>query len=469
MDGLAISYVDLNNSRLLEKMDSLKKGTPVIVANGQPFEKANVISKKEIDFYIGLDGNVGFAAEQGVVPIVHANAGCAIQNYLANQASGVGNGYVNGYSIPGTDSQERHIIFGGGSRLREQIKNTVKVVNGDLYIVLNSCESAMVGDDVDAMTREAAEQGEPVIDSLTAGFHGDSHYGYECVVSDILRKLPAIRKSGEEKEADLVNIFGILPKKDIYFKGDLAEVKRILQGIGLKVNTFFGPQNGIEEFVKAPNASLNLVFSSIPTGIKEVKEFVRTLSKAISLNEEQVHRFLEKEEEVFYYYFRGIVDSYYEDNVGKIVGIVGDESTVIRTAAFLKEYLGAIVETAVITDFFPSDELPRDKKAEELSGLAEELYFTQDGKEIRNILNHSEAELILGSSLEDQITNKREIPNLKISYPVYGRTILNKTYAGIQGAFTFTEDYISKVKESNQLRKIGFRSERKCGLTVQTA
>lgn len=67
--GIAIPYVDLNNRGYVEKLDSLTKITPVIIANGQPFEKANVISKKQVDYYIGEEANVSFAAEQGSIPV----------------------------------------------------------------------------------------------------------------------------------------------------------------------------------------------------------------------------------------------------------------------------------------------------------------------------------------------------------------------------------------------------------------
>lgn len=424
----------------------------------------------------GLHGALQTISEiKGCIPIVHANAGCAVQNYLSNKASGFGNGYVSGYSIPATDSQERHVIFGGASRLREQIKNTVKVVQGDLYVVLNSCESAMVGDDIDAMTKEAQEQGEAVIDSLIAGFHGDSHYGYENVLVDIIKKLPTVRKNEGTREADLVNIFGIIPQKDIYFKGDLEEIKRILEGIGLRVNTFFGPENGVQQFSQAPNASLNLVFSkwgvkaaekleelydipkltfaSVPTGIKEVRVFIQEVAEKLNLDEEKVQSFLQKEEERFGYYFRGIIDSFYEDHVGKRVGIVGDESTVIRLADYLKEYLGAIVEVAVITDFFPSDEITHSDKVNQLKGLASEIFLSQDGNEINKILKNRDIELILGSSLEDKAAQKKGVVNLPISYPVYDTAIINKTYVGITGALTLTEDFITKVKEGNRIRE----------------
>ena len=77
--GIAIPYVDINNREYVEKLDTLMKATPVVIANGQPFEKANVISKKEVDYYVGLEDNLSFAAEQGSIPV--SLTGTAILGY----------------------------------------------------------------------------------------------------------------------------------------------------------------------------------------------------------------------------------------------------------------------------------------------------------------------------------------------------------------------------------------------------
>ncbi len=69
VEGLAIPYVDLDNRIYLEKLTSLNPIIPVMISQGQPFEKANILSKKKIDYYIGTDENVAFAADQGSVPI----------------------------------------------------------------------------------------------------------------------------------------------------------------------------------------------------------------------------------------------------------------------------------------------------------------------------------------------------------------------------------------------------------------
>lgn len=424
----------------------------------------------------GLHGAVQTIEEiRGVVPIVHSNAGCTVQNYLANKAGGFGNGYISGEAVPSTNVQERHVIFGGASRLREQIKNTVKVTDGKLYIVLNSCESAMVGDDIEAMTREAREQGIAVIECLAAGFHGDSHYGYEVIVTDIIKKLPLVKPLVGEKNEKLVNILGVLPQKDIYFKGELTEISRILRGIGLEVNTFFGPQDGVEEFAKAPNAALNLVFSKwglkpaeqldeqygipklvfdgVPVGPDAVSKVVKTVAEQLSLDMDTVTEFLEKEEREFYYYYHGLVDSFYEEAAGKSIAIVGDESTIVKTASFLRDYLGANIEIAIVTDYFGKEASSEEEKTKSVFSIAKEVYFTQDGKEIQDILRYGDEELILGSSLENTIADKKGIASLEISYPVYNRSIANKSYVGNKGALTLAEDYLTTVKLANRVRE----------------
>jgi nitrogenase molybdenum-iron protein alpha chain len=70
VSGIAFSGVDLKNRELLKKLDTLSNTVPVVIANGQPFEKANLLSKTETDYYIARQGELYFAAEQGVVPVL---------------------------------------------------------------------------------------------------------------------------------------------------------------------------------------------------------------------------------------------------------------------------------------------------------------------------------------------------------------------------------------------------------------
>lgn len=420
----------------------------------------------------GLHGAVQtVSAIRGAVPIVHSNSGCAVSNYLANRAAGTAAGQISGYSIPGTDALERHIIFGGASRLREQIKNTLKVIHGDLYIVLNSCEAAMVGDDIDAMTREAQEQGEPVIDSLVAGFHGDVYYGYESIVADILKKLPAVRSTEQNTKKNLVNIFGLVPGRDLYYRGELEELSRLLRTLGVETNLFFGADNGVEEFAQAQNASLSIVFSkwglkaaeqlketygipvlsflTIPVGPKQTETLLREVGKQLNIPEETVETSLENERRYFQYYFQDLLEEIYEEHAGKDIALIGDASTVLSLAGFLRGYLGTAVKGIVITDLTEEDfdAVYRENRWRQLAGA---FCFSRDSQEIRAQLQTWDVEFLLGSSLEEASANEKGIPFLPISYPAYHRLIANKSYAGFKGALSVTEDFLTEIKQARK-------------------
>jgi nitrogenase molybdenum-iron protein alpha chain len=69
LEGLAIPYVDLENKVKLKKLEGVKPSLPIVIGNGQLFEKANVLSQKTIDYYIGVRSDLAFAAEQGSIPV----------------------------------------------------------------------------------------------------------------------------------------------------------------------------------------------------------------------------------------------------------------------------------------------------------------------------------------------------------------------------------------------------------------
>ncbi len=416
---------------------------------------------------------------QGVVPVVHANAGCGVINYLANKSTGNGASRYSGFAIPGTAAQERHVIFGGASRLREQIKNTIKVVKGDLYVILNSCESAMVGDDVDAMTREIVEQGEPVVDTLIAGFNGGSHYGYEHVLYDILKTIDGVKKNEKQTDSKLINIFGIIPEKDPHWQGNLEEIKRIFESVGLRANLFFGVYGGVDDLVNAKNAAASIAFSrwgelpakllkekfdipyisqsSLPVSASDERELLEKVSEYVEINQEVRESFLAGEEKYEKNYLARIRDDIFEYDLGKRTVIVGDEEQVIRYGKLFTQVLGARVVAAVLTDALKKDEEHETDYRELISSIAENFYITSDEKDIEDIIRRSRAEVVIGSSLEKKIAEKNNVSLLEYSYPIYHRAILNQTTAGVRGQIELLQSYISTVKQNQQKKKAEIR------------
>lgn len=73
IEALAIPCVDLENRGLLRRLSGVRKGTQVFVGEGQPYERANIIARKHIDYYISTRGYSFFADIEGTVPVSFQN------------------------------------------------------------------------------------------------------------------------------------------------------------------------------------------------------------------------------------------------------------------------------------------------------------------------------------------------------------------------------------------------------------
>ncbi|MDP4145066.1 MAG: nitrogenase component 1 [Bacillota bacterium] len=421
---------------------------------------------------------------EGFVPILHSTAGCGIQQHLGgNAVSGYQSaGDLGGFSVPSTNVIEKQVVFGGTSRLREQIKNTVKVINGDLYIVLSGCTTELVGDDIPAMTKEAQEQGTPIISVSTPGFKGKAHFGYEALVKTIIQYFAGDSKGADEKIKGLVNIFGIIPKQDVFWKGNLAELKRILEAVGLKVNTLFGLDQGIEQWKDVTKAELNLVFSNwglgpakyleenyktpyidfytIPVGSEDTAALINKVAGRLDIDKTVIDSFIKAEEKQVNHYVKNILDTYFENDFQKEFTLVGDLSTVLGIGRFLVRYFGLIATTVIITD---SHDAVSENVIGEIGDIISydniEVFFTEDGTEINDIIRNSGSELIIGSSLERDIARELGIPLLAVAFPLIDKVILNKTYAGFRGAVSLIEDLSSEILKSVEEAELEYIKE----------
>ena len=181
-------------------------------------------------------------AVEGVVPIIHSTSGCGVQGHLggATCSGWSGSGTCGGSAQPSSNISEKQIVFGGSSRLREQIKNTVKVVSGELYVVLSGCSTEMVGDDIPAMCKEARDQGFPVISIASAGFRGSAWRGYELFLKEVIDQLEAPAGAVFDLIPGLINILGVVPVQNAQWEGNLDEIASLLARVGLRANTLFG-------------------------------------------------------------------------------------------------------------------------------------------------------------------------------------------------------------------------------------
>lgn len=408
-------------------------------------------------------------AIEHAIPILHSGPGCAFTNFFGqNFASGLqGSGYAGGLSVPSTNLYEKQIVFGGEEKLREQIKNTIEIINGDLYVVLSGCSAGLIGDDIAAIVREF--KGDPaVIHVETSGFRGNSYAGYEYVIEALVKQY---LKPGK-KIKGLVNILGVVPYQDVFWNGNLQEIKRVLERLGLRVNTLFGDGQGIEAWKKAPCAELNivlspwlgqkaaklledrfnipyLIFPGLPIGVAQTNRLLEEVGTRLKIDKKKIDKVTSSEQKSVYYYFNRVADAITQFDMQLTFAQISDSNYAIGMTKFLVEELGYIPVVNIITDNTPPefqgsviDEL---KTAYLNTGIDPSVHFETDSGRIWDIIKDNSAQLLLGSSLDKDIAGKMHSFHLGVSFPITNRVVLDRGYAGYRGAITLVEDIMGAV------------------------
>ena len=407
-------------------------------------------------------------AIEGAIPVLHSTAGCGAQHFLGVNRLDASGETFGAPPVSSSNISEKHVVFGGGSRLREQLKNTIKVVEGELYFIVTGCSTEMVGDDIPAMAKEGREQDFPVIYANTPGFRGDVHQGYQLAIKALIEQLPALGKAVEAPSKGVVNIWGIVPHQDPFWSGNLEELGRLLKGIGLEPNLLFGYGQGVPSWQKLPDALLNIVVSvwgdgtaklleerygtpllaveGLPVGAAAAR-LLRAVSDRLALDQQRTELFIQSEEKRLHTSLGALADTYYRAGFQREFALIGESAQVVGVSEFLTGTLGLVPRTLVITDNPP--EYAREVLSTLLKGLVHgdrtELYFSEDHAEITDLVFLGAAELVLGSALEKSVALELGVPFLQISFPVADRVVLNRCYAGYRGAATLLEDLGSEI------------------------
>ena len=209
-------------------------------------KKPTVISNVRYACAVGATNTV--VAIKGAVPIANCSPGCQLKTtaMLTFENAFQGSIAAGGGNMPSANATENDVVFGGIKTLDSLIKSTLKIYEGDLFVVLTGCTGELIGDNVPDLVRSYQEAGYPIVYANTPGFKGNNLFGHEEVVNAIIDQYVG-PYSGEKKKG-LVNLWFETPYYNQNWRGDYQELARILRGAGLEVNVLFGPENpGVEE------------------------------------------------------------------------------------------------------------------------------------------------------------------------------------------------------------------------------
>jgi nitrogenase molybdenum-iron protein beta chain len=416
------------------------------------------------------------------IGIIHGSAGCGGNISIAiNAGAGyLGGGYCGGSAQPSSNVVERDVVFGGEERLREQIQSTLEIIDGDLFVVVTGCMVDMIGDDVGAIVSEFSGASKPVIAVPTPSFKGNAFTGYELLFKGLIDKYVQKVEKKAAVDTPSVNVLGIVPAQDAFWKGNLRELKRLLERLGLQVNTFFGEGETLDNFKHAGEAALNIVVSNqfgidaarrfeevhgipylvtpFPIGALAGETFLKAVGDTLNIAPALVNRVIADEKKIYYDYLERITDIYNDADLQRYAIVVGDSSYAPALTRFLSDELGWLPELVVVTDVL--DKGRQQAVQSQLTNLNSQLtphvYFDTDASSVKKYLrdiwprNRNDRyydpfnpTVIVGSSFERDLAQEFGFQLVPVTFPFTGRCIMNRAYAGFTGGLSLTEDIIT--------------------------
>jgi nitrogenase molybdenum-iron protein beta chain len=413
------------------------------------------------------------------VPIAHCGPGCVGKTFAFSSigAGHQGEGYAGGGTVTCTNANEQDVVFGGEDKLRKFIHGALKVIKSDLYVVLSGCTAGIIGDDVEHLAMDFAEEGQPVVGVDTSGFRGNGYVGHELVINEIIKQYVNSYDTEVNVRPGLVNVFASVPTQNPFWRGDLEELKRILELIGLEVNILFGTGSaGVSEWKDIPNAQFNLVLSTwvgestakllktqygtpylhipyIPTGAAATSRVLKEISAFADLDQEKTEQVIIKEEKRFYTYFTALADFFadFRNNIPYELYLVADSSYAVGASDFLVNELGFTPEGIYITDD-PTESVKK-RILEVFAGMGEEfagkVMIEADGgaiqEDIRARLGKSKKAAIFGSLWEDMLAEETGNLSYHISIPILNDVITSRSFAGYNGGVRLIEEIYSGI------------------------
>ncbi|MGM0370049.1 MAG: nitrogenase iron-molybdenum cofactor biosynthesis protein NifE [Bacillota bacterium] len=182
--------------------------------------------------------------------IVHGPIGCSSYTWdIRGSLSSGSDIFRNSFS---TDLRETDIVFGGEEKLKAAIAEIVEQHSPKIIFVYSTCVVGVIGDDLQAVCKAAAEEYNiEVIPVEAPGFAGSKPSGYKAASKALLKVMDS-NVISLEKEG--INILG-----DFNLAGEMWILESYFEEVGIEVNAKFTGDSSYEEIKKAPQAELNIV------------------------------------------------------------------------------------------------------------------------------------------------------------------------------------------------------------------
>jgi len=213
--------------------------TPGAAAGGCAFDGAKIALQPIVD----------------VAHLVHGPIACEGNSWDNRQSASSGpQTYRTGFT---TDIDELDVVYGGEKRLFRAIREIAERVKPPAIFVYQTCVTAMIGDDVEAVCKRASEKfGLPVIPVDAPGFAGPKNLGNKLGAEALLDHVIGTIEPPTATPYD-INIIG-----EYNLSGELWQVKPLLDALGIRIRSCICGDGRYREIAGAHRARANMVVCS---------------------------------------------------------------------------------------------------------------------------------------------------------------------------------------------------------------
>jgi nitrogenase molybdenum-cofactor synthesis protein NifE len=234
--GCAVNQAKGEKAR---KAGCTKPLTPGAAAGGCAFDGAKIALQPIAD----------------VAHLVHGPIACEGHSWDNRQSASSGPQlYRTGFT---TDINEFDVIYGGEKRLFKAIREVIEKYDPPAVFVYQTCVTAMIGDDIEAVCQRAALKfGKPVIPVDAPGFAGAKNLGNKLGAEALLEHVIGTVEPEFTTPYD-INIIG-----EYNLAGELWQVKPLFDALGVRVLACIAGDGRYREVASSHRARVNMMVCS---------------------------------------------------------------------------------------------------------------------------------------------------------------------------------------------------------------
>lgn len=358
-----------------------------------------------------LFGAVGVLAPiQGVVLLIHGPRSCAHFVSVTHPKA----------TVVSDNLKDTEVVFGGNEKLKRALLEVENLFKPKLIVVLSTCISEIIGDDVLEITNLAKNQSKAKVLAIEVAGFTEDHQSYGA--SKAYVALTEIMESAACKLDKSINIIGeTIP----FLFPDRQELTRILSRIEVKVHKIITAGLSVDDMASITQAELMVarcpvtpvdacnkiekkfgvpwIAPPIPIGLSATKQWLMEVGKFFGI-ENRAEQVIQNEEEKI----RGFLKKEMAFLRGKRVLVSSGIGRAPSLASFALDLEAD--DVFVACQKFRDEITDAWKWVSRIHNVDPEVIFEPEYEDIENAINEFKPDLILGDELEKPLAFSHGIP-----------------------------------------------------------